>query len=188
MFKDILKNLRLAQGLTQAEVANALGISQPNFRRWEVGERVPSSETLERLADFFHVSTDYLLGRTDFKDKGMTYVPIDRGQKYVWNNGMYENATQMLMYAIRNLRERLQDDIYIICELHNKMKWENFDKDEDEYFTEQQFREALRELLHYLEVEDISISNDYFCGLVKQYSVKKIFKNDQEILGFLEKS
>ncbi|KAF1301214.1 helix-turn-helix transcriptional regulator [Enterococcus saccharolyticus] len=187
MFKERLKNLRLAQGMTQVEVASALGISQPNFRRWEAGERAPSSETLERLADFFHVSTDYLLGRTDSKESVATYVPTDRGQKYVWNVGMSDNATEMLTYAVRNLKERVQDDLYIICELHNKMSWTDLDKNRDEYFTEAQFRDELNWVRRYLEAEDISISNSLFCGWVKQYSMKKRFDNEQEVLDFLEK-
>ncbi|MCO5483399.1 helix-turn-helix transcriptional regulator [Enterococcus faecalis] len=187
MFKDMLKKLRLAQGLTQAEVAKALGVSQPNYRRWETGERAPSSDTLERLSDFFHVSTDYLLGRTDDMDKVTVYVPTDRGQKYVWNEGMFENSTKMLSYAIRNLQERIQDTIYIICELHNKINWKDFNENTDEYFTEDEFRQKLKLILHYLQSEEIVISKNVFCEWVKKYSVKKKFNNNQEILDFLER-
>lgn len=186
MFKDILKNLRLAQGLTQVEVATALGVSQPNFRRWETGERAPSGETLERLADFFHVSTDYLLGRTEVTDKVTAYVPTDKGQKYVWNEGMFENSTNMLMYAVRNLRERVQDTTYIICELHNTMDWTGFDENTHDYFTEEQFRKKLKSILDYLRSEEITVSQAMFCGWVKHYSVKKKFNNDEEILDFLK--
>ncbi|WP_257140847.1 helix-turn-helix domain-containing protein [Lactococcus lactis] len=63
MLPDRLKELRLERGLTQQKVADRLNVSQPNYRRWETGERSPSSETLKKLADFFNVSTDFLLGR-----------------------------------------------------------------------------------------------------------------------------
>ena len=63
VFAERLKELRKEKGLTQQKVADSLNISQPNYRRWESGERRPSVETLVMLADYFNVSTDYLLGR-----------------------------------------------------------------------------------------------------------------------------
>ena len=62
-FAERLKELRKEKGLTQQKVADSLNISQPNYRRWESGERSPSGETLIMLADYFNVSTDYLLSR-----------------------------------------------------------------------------------------------------------------------------
>ncbi|MDG4965498.1 helix-turn-helix domain-containing protein [Lactococcus lactis] len=63
IFAERLKELRKGKGLTQQKVADSLNISQPNYRRWESGERSPSVETLIMLADYFDVSIDYLLGR-----------------------------------------------------------------------------------------------------------------------------
>ncbi|KSU30842.1 transcriptional regulator Cro/CI family [Lactococcus lactis subsp. lactis] len=63
VFAERLKELRKGKGLTQQKVADSLNISQPNYRRWESGERSPSVETLIMLADYFDVSIDYLLGR-----------------------------------------------------------------------------------------------------------------------------
>ncbi len=60
-----LKELRKERGLTQTEIAEGIGTGQSNIRRWEVGEVLPSSEFVIRLADFFEVSADYLLGRSD---------------------------------------------------------------------------------------------------------------------------
>ncbi|QDK70744.1 helix-turn-helix domain-containing protein [Lactococcus protaetiae] len=68
MFTYILKKLRNEKNLTQKQIAEDLGISQPNYQQWESGKRSPSGETLERLADYFQVSTDYLLGRTKEKE------------------------------------------------------------------------------------------------------------------------
>ncbi|WP_278228469.1 helix-turn-helix domain-containing protein [Lactococcus lactis] len=66
-FAERLKELRKEKGLTQQKVADSLNISQPNYRRWEVGERSPSGETLIKLADYFDVSIDYLVGRKNEK-------------------------------------------------------------------------------------------------------------------------
>ena len=64
-FSERLKSLRLEAGLTQKEIAEKFNIKQPNYQQWESGKRNPSGETLQKFADFFDVSTDYLLGKSD---------------------------------------------------------------------------------------------------------------------------
>lgn len=68
-FSEILKELRLAKGLTQTEVAKGCKVSMQCISSLEMGTRNPTGTTLTALADYFQVSTDYLLGRTD--DLGM---------------------------------------------------------------------------------------------------------------------
>lgn len=66
MFPERLKSLRNQKGVTQDEVANALGVSRATVAGYESGKkREPDYETLRKIADYFSVSTDYLLGRTD---------------------------------------------------------------------------------------------------------------------------
>lgn len=60
-----LKELREERGLTQAGVASGIQTSQRNIGRWESGLVSPNVDFVTRLADFFQVSTDYLLGRTN---------------------------------------------------------------------------------------------------------------------------
>ena len=60
-----LKELRNAIPLTQQEVADKLGLDRVSYARYENGTRIPTIETLEKLSDYFGVTTDYLLGRTD---------------------------------------------------------------------------------------------------------------------------
>jgi transcriptional regulator with XRE-family HTH domain len=60
-----LKALREERNLTQNEVATAISTNQRNIGRWEKGENEPSASFIVSLADFFEVSTDYLLGRED---------------------------------------------------------------------------------------------------------------------------
>jgi len=55
--------LRLAHGLTQQELAKHLGISPVTISGYENGHREPTIEMLERIADYFDVTVDYLLGR-----------------------------------------------------------------------------------------------------------------------------
>ena len=60
-----LKFLRENEKITQSELAKELGISQNTYSQYETGARQPSLETLIKLAKFYFVSTDYILGLTD---------------------------------------------------------------------------------------------------------------------------
>ena len=66
-----LKSLREAKGITQSELSKALKISPSTVGMWEQGRREPDYEMLKRIADFFDVSADYLLGR-DSKDNSLS--------------------------------------------------------------------------------------------------------------------
>ncbi|WP_247918170.1 helix-turn-helix domain-containing protein [Streptococcus oralis] len=67
-FKDRLKQLRLKNKLTQQNIANHFQTSPQSYAQWEKGLRKPSAENLQKLADYFNVSTDYLLGKTDIPE------------------------------------------------------------------------------------------------------------------------
>ncbi|WP_027087595.1 helix-turn-helix domain-containing protein [Cohnella panacarvi] len=56
--------LRDQRGLTQEELATSLGISRAALSHYEKNRREPDTETLSKVADLFHVSLDYLAGRT----------------------------------------------------------------------------------------------------------------------------
>ena len=56
-----LKKLRLEKGLTQLSLQMQTGIEQSLISKYESGERVPPTETLMLLADFFHPSMDYIM-------------------------------------------------------------------------------------------------------------------------------
>ena len=60
-----MKTLRLKRGLKQDEAAKKLDISMSAYCRYEHGEREPNASVLWRMADFFGVSIDYLVGRSD---------------------------------------------------------------------------------------------------------------------------
>ena len=60
-----IKELRERLGLSQRELAARLNLGSGTIANYETGNRSPDYQTLQRLADLFNVSTDYLLGRTD---------------------------------------------------------------------------------------------------------------------------
>lgn len=63
--KTRLKELRKSRGYTQISVQMQTGIEQALLSKFENGERIPPTETLIRLADFYNVSIDYILYRTN---------------------------------------------------------------------------------------------------------------------------
>lgn len=67
MLQDNLKKLREEHGLTKRELCEKTGISERAYLTYEFGEREPKISVVQKLADFYGVSTDYLLGRPDAK-------------------------------------------------------------------------------------------------------------------------
>ena len=63
--KNRLKQLRKSRGYTQVSLQLQTGIEQALLSKYESGERVPPTETLLKLAEFYNVSIDYILCRTD---------------------------------------------------------------------------------------------------------------------------
>ena len=66
-FSERLKDLRKQAGLTQVEVAEKLGISQPAYASWKRGAKKPTQENLVKIAQILNVSVDYLVGNSEEK-------------------------------------------------------------------------------------------------------------------------
>lgn len=62
MLNENIKKLRLARGINQVELASALNVSKQCVSNWENDYILPSVEMLMKLAKFFNVTTDFLLG------------------------------------------------------------------------------------------------------------------------------
>ena len=76
MFRTRLRELRENAGYkSQQAFADAFGVAQSTVGGWEAGKREPNYATTLKLANFFHVSVDYLLGQTDQKDLASTQTP-----------------------------------------------------------------------------------------------------------------
>lgn len=68
-FSERLKELRRAKRLSQQEFSKYIGVSKSSINMYERGEREPSLDTIEAIADFFNVDLDYLLGKSDIQNK-----------------------------------------------------------------------------------------------------------------------
>lgn len=68
-FSEILKNLRKKNKLTQEQLAKIIGVERSSIGKYESTNTIPSNDTLLRIAEYFEVTTDYLLGLTDLPTK-----------------------------------------------------------------------------------------------------------------------
>lgn len=125
-FQNIFKRLRNSCGLTQAEIAEKLGISRSTIGMYETGAREPDFDTLEKIADFFNVDIDYLLGRT----AKTTLLPESVGQYYL-NDETREIAQEVfenpelrsLFHVARNIApDELRAHIDFMKKLKNREK------------------------------------------------------------------
>ena len=77
MIKNRIRDLREDLDLRQIDVSRATGIDQKTLSNYETGKTHPDSYSIIKLADFFHVTTDYLLGVSQFNIKTNNDI-IDR--------------------------------------------------------------------------------------------------------------
>jgi len=71
-FSERLRELRLEKNIGQKEVGAIIGVSDSSIRKYEVGDRTPDPTAIVKLADYFGVTTDYLLGRTTYRSPIIT--------------------------------------------------------------------------------------------------------------------
>lgn len=108
-FGERLKALREEKDLTRAALANKLIVSYSAVSKYETNVRFPDKETLINLADFFDVSVDYLLGRSNIRE---TAEKILNDSKYQFSVGSpqstyitYENLSPEAVKEIENFKE-----------------------------------------------------------------------------------
>ena len=89
--KNKFRTARQLKKLKVIEAAELLGISQPTLSAWETGNKSPSVEGLEKMADLYGVTTDFLLGRTDSEHSFDNMVSLNKKllpilhEKPVWS-------------------------------------------------------------------------------------------------------
>lgn len=90
---DILAELRQERGLTQRELGQVLCVSTGTISNYETGVHLPDAYKLVALADYFGVSTDYLLGRTRIRE-----TQTDFQKKILENNSTYDAFNTFLNF------------------------------------------------------------------------------------------
>ena len=96
-----LKNLRMNKQISQKEFAKQLGVSQQTIASWEVGRTEPANIYLKDIADYFNVSTDYLLGRDYFAQN----TSLSNEQKRLLNDfeELNDENKKTILYLISQL-------------------------------------------------------------------------------------
>ncbi|CEO04824.1 DNA-binding protein [[Clostridium] sordellii] len=82
-FAEILRKERVNLGLNQVEFAKIFNVTKQTVSNWENGNRNPDSATLSKLADYFGVTVDYLLGRTDESTINKEKAKLDQSVKTI---------------------------------------------------------------------------------------------------------
>lgn len=78
MLNNRLKSLRNEKGALQKDVAEYLKISTSAYGFYEQGKRIPDIETLNKLSDYYNVSIDYLLGKSNIKESAETILDSEK--------------------------------------------------------------------------------------------------------------
>ena len=110
MFSYRLKELRKSKKKTQQEMADFLGITRQGYAKYENGQAETDLETLKKLADYFSVSTDYLVGHTRDDIDLMTDEEVDEELKEaqkemtVW----YKNEPSNKRLKLRMIRQMIK--------------------------------------------------------------------------------
>lgn len=104
-----LKFLRKEQGLLQKNIADFLNISKSAYGYYEQGRNEPDIHTIVKLADFYQVSTDYLIGKTDVKQADLTKKESDIIKMYRNLNKDDQNIIFGAVYALSS-KEKFADD------------------------------------------------------------------------------
>lgn len=94
-FKDRLVQLRKSTNLLQADMAKKIGVARATYGAYEQGTRQPDFETLQRIANYFEVSTDYLLGHSiDSSKQNILGKEVDTSE-------LTENQRTVLEWAMK---------------------------------------------------------------------------------------
>jgi len=102
-----LKKERESRDLSQQELANRLNLSQSSIAYYEKDKKQPPQNTLAKIADFFEVSVDYLLGRTDARDK----QPVKSEGRAYYGGGddWTDEERQLAQAAVEDWRRRKKE-------------------------------------------------------------------------------
>lgn len=101
-FGQRFKEERKRKGLTQEKLATMFFLDKSSISNYEKDKQIPAMPTLEKFADYFGVSVDYLLGRTDirpgelFNGTGNTFAAIDSAKELVLNRKDEKDVEKLL--------------------------------------------------------------------------------------------
>lgn len=121
MFADRIKRLRNEKGISQQELARIVGKTQQAIAIWEKGQYEPDHDALNMLADYFGVTIDYLLGRTDDPSpKDGQHVNDDEALEYLDELHKRPEMKALFQVGRKATKEDIETAITIIEALKKK--------------------------------------------------------------------
>ena len=110
MLRKRLVQLIISSGLSQYELAEKLNFSRGKYANYEQGIRQPDYETLDKLADFYNVTTDYLLGRSNDPNQNVDdFDPLEELKQFMIDNNMQD--MDFGFYDIEKWKQLSREDI-----------------------------------------------------------------------------
>ncbi|AOT71503.1 helix-turn-helix domain-containing protein [Geosporobacter ferrireducens] len=106
------KQLRKEKNLTQAEIANIFSLGESTISFYESNKRTPDYALLQKIADFFDVTTDYLLGRSEIKNPygrdASAVMETNLGSKYYLldKSGLPEEAVEQIDEYVEFIKQK----------------------------------------------------------------------------------
>lgn len=146
--KDILKALRKSRGFVNAkDFCDAVNISYNTYQNYESGKRIPTADVLVKLADYYNVSVDYLLGREEQKSPllEMQVKPIN--DEEMWQaydklpdvaKEIFVEVMEVLAKASRKKEKEINQNVYPVPTLARGQKNMSV-----EYMTEEEINDIL---------------------------------------------
>ena len=115
MLGDKIKTLRTSNNMLQQDLANALSVSKSTVAMWETNKRIPDTSTLIKIAEYFDVTVDYLLGKDNISNTGKKEDPVEADQDLVILNRNAkklspENRKKLLDMAKVMFKEEFDED------------------------------------------------------------------------------
>ena len=102
---DRIKQLRKKKGVSQSQLAKAIGVKNNTVSTWERGTRKPDFDALQLLSNYFEVSFEYLLGNSDKKDARIK--PSPKG---------------LDSYALSAIADEIKESTELLCRLSDKSR------------------------------------------------------------------
>jgi transcriptional regulator with XRE-family HTH domain len=153
-----LGELRMERGFTQLELAERINIGRASVSNYENGDRVPDADILIKFADLFGVTTDYLLGRSEFKsfdqdskyrrrvsiksisqdtDQSILLVQVDESYSKIIKQITLNNESRFAKYSLKSM-DKLFKMINYLSEILRESKYD------DEMFLYVRFLTAIK--------------------------------------------
>ena len=102
-FPERLKKLRSERDLRQSDLAKILDVDASTITKYENNKRKPDYEMVEKIADYFNVSVDYILGRTDLRSINVPKELIE-GIKYAHKKGIPAEDIKVIIDVFEQIK------------------------------------------------------------------------------------